>query len=66
MVGADPSVNVGQKGMALLPGDAVELDFPFAVTIKLAINQHIHLGLAGNPFRLNVIFWKLLELEILH
>jgi hypothetical protein len=54
------------EGHGLVVGDAAELDFPFAVTIKLAINQHIHLGLVGNPFRLNVIFWKLLELEILH
>jgi hypothetical protein len=56
VVGADPSVNVSQKGLALFPGDAAELVSPFASTIKLAINQHIHLGLVGNPFRLNIVF----------
>jgi hypothetical protein len=52
MVGADPSVNVGQKGMAFFPRDATELDSPFAVTIKLDVNQHIHLYLAGQSFPL--------------
>jgi hypothetical protein len=56
VVGADPSVNVGQKGQALFPGDAAEFDSPLAVTIELAINQQLHLDLAGYPFRLDVIF----------
>jgi hypothetical protein len=43
-MGVDPSVNVGQKGLSYFPGDAAELDSPFPATIKLAINQNIHLG----------------------
>jgi hypothetical protein len=35
------------------------------MAIDLTINQHIHLGLEGNPFRLNVVFRELLELKIL-
>jgi hypothetical protein len=66
VVGADPSVNVSQKGLALFPGDAVKFDSALAASVKLVDNQHIHPGLAGNPLCLNVIFWQLLELEILH
>jgi hypothetical protein len=56
VVGEDPSMNVGQKGLALFSGDAAEFDSPLAMSIKLAVNQYIHLGLAGNPFYLNVVF----------
>jgi hypothetical protein len=66
VVGADPSVNVGQKGLALFPGDVAEFDSPLAAMIELAINQQVHLGLAGNSFFLDVIFWQFLKLEILH
>jgi hypothetical protein len=65
MVGADPFANVGQKGLAVFAGVATEFDSPLATAIELAINQHIHLGLAGNPFCLNVVLRELLELEIL-
>jgi hypothetical protein len=42
---------------ALFPRDAAEFDSPLAVTIELAIIHQIHLGFAGNPFRLDVVFW---------
>jgi hypothetical protein len=66
MVGADPSVNVSQKGLALFPGDAAKFDSALAALVTLADNQHIHPGLAGNPLCLNIVFWQLIELEILH
>jgi hypothetical protein len=56
VVGADPSVNVSQKGLALFPGDAAKFDFTLAASVKLANNQHIHPGLAGNPLYLNIVF----------
>jgi hypothetical protein len=56
VVGADLSVNVGQKGLALFPGNATEFESSLAASVKLTINQYIHLGLAGNPLRLNVVF----------
>jgi hypothetical protein len=65
MVGAESPIDVGQKGLALFLEDATKFNFPLAATIELAINQHIHLGLAGNPFCLNIIVRELLELEIL-
>jgi hypothetical protein len=46
-VGADPSVNVGQKGLALFLRDATDFDSPLTTVIELTINQHIHLGLAA-------------------
>jgi hypothetical protein len=59
-------MNVSQKGLALFLGDATKFDSALAVSVKLADNQHIHPGLASIPLCLNVIFWQLLELEILH
>jgi hypothetical protein len=66
VVGAYPSLNVGQKGLALFPGDAAEFDSPLAASIKLTVSQYIHLGLAVNPFCLNVVFRQLLKLEVPH
>jgi hypothetical protein len=62
MVGADPSMNVGQKGLALFPMDAMEFESPLAALVNLANNY----GLVGNPLRLNIVFWQLLELEVPH
>jgi hypothetical protein len=53
------------EGPGLVPGGFSGVLLPLMAMIELAINQHIHLGLVGNPFRLNIIFWQLLELEVL-
>jgi hypothetical protein len=59
-------MNVSQKGLALFPGDGAEFDSPLIASVKLTVNQYIHLGLAGNPFCLNVVFRQLLKLEVAH
>jgi hypothetical protein len=49
----------------LLPDDAAELESSFPTMVELAVNQHVHLGLAGNPLRLNIVVRERLELEVL-
>jgi hypothetical protein len=58
-------VDVRHKGLAFLPGDAAELDSSFPAAIELIVNQHIYLGLAGNPFCVQVVTGERLILEVL-
>jgi hypothetical protein len=49
--------------LALLPKNAVELD-SFTVVVELAVDQHVHLGLAGTPFHLYLLVGECLVLEV--
>jgi hypothetical protein len=64
-MGADPFMDLRWERSTLLPGDAVELDSSFTSAVELAIYQHIHLGLASDPFHLHIIIGKCLVLEVL-
>jgi hypothetical protein len=64
-MGIDPFVDVRLECLALLPGDAAKLDTSFTAVLELAVNQHVHLGLAGNPFRMYVVVGECLVLEVL-
>jgi hypothetical protein len=63
-MGADPFMDVHQERLALLLGNAAELD-SFAVVVELIIDHHVHLDLAGDPFRLYIILREYLVLDVL-
>jgi hypothetical protein len=48
----------------LLLGNAAELD-SFAVVVELVVDHHVHLDLAGDPFRLYVVLGEYLVLDVL-
>jgi hypothetical protein len=64
-MGIDPFMHVRQERLALLPGDVVELNSSFMEALELAVDQHIHLGLAGDPLCLYIIVGEGLVLDVL-